>query len=156
MTKREFQILADERRDEALLECAYEFANEEYSLFDDSYLDAPVVIQNVLGALSLHYEVLNGGFPQFYFNEYNQLGIDFEKVFRAVNLDNVADLYLNAQECFGKIKGTMPDREDLNAFSQWYDGNPLEQFDCEYGALQFEIEDAIVKYIKDNISYFGE
>ncbi|MDR1092553.1 MAG: hypothetical protein LBL66_00210 [Clostridiales bacterium] len=75
--------------------------------------------------------------------------------FRDAALDNIADLAADA--CFLSIKDTMPqNKNDLAAFSKWYDDNPLNDFDAVYADCQDEIHEKIALYIRQNIAYFGD
>ena len=161
MTKQQFIELANSDDDDALVESAY-FWTENKCPMDKplgklKYAFASAPVKNVQAVMHLDFEVLEGGFEQFYYNGYHKYGFNYAAAFRAIKLDNVADLYLNAQSCFKDIESTMPDNDlDLSAFSQWYENNPLEKFDEEYSDCQLDVFNALAEYIRSNISYFGD
>lgn len=161
MTKQQFAELADSGDDDALVESAF-FWTENRCPSEDmfckiKYKFAPAPIKTVQAVMHLDTEVLEGGFAQFYYNGYHTYGFNYEAAFRALNLDNVADIYLNAQKCFEDIKHTMPSgNSSIADFLQWETDNPLEKYDDEYSDCQMEVFDALVEYIKSNISYFGD
>ena len=125
MTKQEFVTLAESDDDDGLLEETFEWTENFCPIVTKKFSKASQPVKNVQAMLHLHYEVLNGGFPQFYYNGYHTYGFDYESAFRAANLNDIADLYLRAQECFEKIKHTMPSSSSLEDFSKWYENNPL-------------------------------
>lgn len=156
MTKQEFITLADSGDDDGLLESAFDWTENFCPIVTKKFSKASKPVQYVQAMLHLHYEVLNGGFPQFYYNGYHKHGFDYENAFKAAKLDCIADLFVRAQACFAGIKHTMPTDSSLESFSKWYENNPLNDLDDEYADQEEEIIEGIAEYVRDNISYFGD
>ena len=156
MTKQEFITLAESGDDEELLESAFDWTENFCPIVTKKFSKASKPVQYVQAMLHFHYEVLNGGFPQFYYNGYHTHGFDYKNAFKAANLEHIADLFVRAQECFERIKHTMPTDSSLESFSKWYENNPLNDLDDEYAEQEEEIIEGIAEYIKNNISYFGD
>ena len=156
MTKQEFLALANDDDADGLLESAFDWTENFCPIVTKKFAKASKPVQYVQAMLHLHYEVLNGGFPQFYYNGYHKHGFDYENAFKAANLNDIADLFVRAQECFESIKHTMPTDSNLESFSKWYDNNPLNDLDEEYADCEEEIIEGIAEYIRNNISYFGD
>lgn len=156
MTKEEFVTLANSGDDDGLLESAFDWTENYCPIDTKNFSKATQPVKNVQAVLHLHYEVLNGGFPQFYFNGYHTHGFDYESAFKAVNLNEIAELYLKAQECFETIKHTMPTGSSTEEISKWYDNNPLDEYDKQYAESEEDIVTAVAEYIRDNIDCFGD
>lgn len=156
MTKQEFAAITD---DDELLEAAF-FWTENYCPIINSskkFNSAAKPIKNIQAMLHLDAEVLNGGFPQFYYNGYAEYGFDYVSAFQDAKLYDIADLVNEANKYFESIKHTMPDnKSDIDSFLKWYGNKQLSAFDNAYADKQLEIRDKIVLYIRQNIEYLGD
>ena len=93
MTKQEFSEIAEGGDDDELLETAFDWTENFCPINGKKLSKAPVAVRYTQAMLHLHYEVLNGGFAQFYFNGYHTYGFEYEAAFRAAALNDIAGLY---------------------------------------------------------------
>ena len=155
LTKADFVKMKDEELWDAAI-----MWTDKFSPFDNegkAFLKAPSVIQNFIAVIMLDGQVLNGGFVQFYYNGYNNLGIDYVQAFKNAGLDKLAQIISEANKVYETIKHTFPstDNYDTDAFTKLYEDSPLSQFDERYAELEEEKDKAIIKFVRDNIQHFG-
>jgi hypothetical protein len=155
ITKQEFAALQDDE----LIDAAYEWTMKYDPAIHgkQAYGNAPEAVQNVIAVLMLDAEVLNGGFTQFYYNRRDELWINFAEAFTVLGLPEVASTVSESEEAFNSIKDTMPPKNgNIIAFSNWCNGNPLLGFDDPYAGFYDEIRIAVIRYIRENIEFFGD
>jgi len=155
-TKADFVAVGDEELIDACLAWT-----EKFDIYKDAvaFKNAPLSCRNFLSMFMLDAQVNNGGFNQFYFNGYGNLGIDYFKAFEDMGLTELSKLVQEADKVHEAIKHTLPkndDNRDLEEFSKSYDDNPLNDFDDKYYDLEQGKEKQIIKYIRENIDSFGD
>ncbi|MCL2586873.1 MAG: DMP19 family protein [Firmicutes bacterium] len=136
---------------------------EKYDAFgnSDEFKKAPIACQNFLAIFMLDAQVNNGGFNQFFYNGYANLGIDYVKAHQDVGLHGIAEMVKEANDIYGKMmaeekiaKRTGDLDADMQAFSDSYNDNPLNALDAGYYDADKEREEIVVKYIRENINAF--
>ncbi|MGC4064783.1 MAG: DMP19 family protein [Polyangiaceae bacterium] len=102
-------------------------------------------------------EVNNGGFNQYFWNASGAFACDAVAGFDRIGLPQLARLMERAiairNEDAHEI-GRFKDRGTLEAFSESYENNRLNDLDQEFYALEADVSAARIRFIRDNAELF--
>lgn len=118
------------------------------------------VFDDIMCAVELHAEVVNGGFNQYYYNSDGERAERARNMFIQLGTDRIADMVKRANECYAVNRNrlqTVWKDGTKKSFGIGYKEKLFDTFDTEYYALmknEKQLYELIGTYIKQHPQKF--
>ena len=156
------EILAeipDEKLEQAVIDYIYTQVGQQYDREFEIVSALPEGFRSIHATWWVEAEVNNGGFNQYFWNSTGQFAQDAAAGFRLIGAIEHARLMECAISIYQEDKERLQEFENrgtLEAFSESYEDNPLNELDDKFYALREDLRALRVGFIRANPHLFVE